>query len=141
MMASNRCLKCGGTILTNYKERTCVNCGAERTTPEWRRQFYQDNKSDMIRDLGSMTEAAVCSKWHIPIQLLSHLKSDGKRLTPRSYTPRQPKPAAPATPATPAAPHVFLTITDEDINCLQSDDVDKIFDVYRAIYLARLHKK
>ena len=142
MVTSNDiCPKCGGKILTNYTERTCINCGNSPMTPEERHTFYKAHEQEMIKDLDVLDPPALIKKWSIPVQIISHLKSAG---TKRHYSKRSKSVKTPREPISrPKAddPRIFITITNSDLVTLSETDQGLAFNLYRIIYLARLDKE
>lgn len=75
-MEGMRCMKCGGTVLERYGERSCINCGTEQMTPIERRGWYTRNKRDIILDAKILGIEATLAKYGLPAQMTSHIKTD-----------------------------------------------------------------
>jgi len=126
MVTTNQCPKCGGTLRQSYGEVLCITCGATPRTKTERLLFYKANKSLMVKDLETMSNEAVCKKWGIPHQVISHLKSD--QLRKRSKVASSPVPAPTPKPA--RVDGQSWAITWSDLTSLDDEDFS---DVWRVL--------
>jgi len=87
------CIHCGGSLIKDDGERKCLSCSRVWKTRTELHRFYEEHKTEILRDIAELGRPATLKKWQIPsTTMFSLLKS-----WLGSHESPAPVPAAPSS--------------------------------------------
>jgi len=126
-----KCPKCQGTVYEEDGGRKCLACGWTNSTRTETERYYNLNAPQILATYRLRGVKGVIENWLIP-------EGSIRKLVQRfgALYPEDKKPLSVAAPV--KGPTIIFTITDRDVELLESSDQDRLWAVLGDISVARI---